>query len=173
MWLYDTGIRSSASNANRLSTGIRCITSDSRWKPNENVMHCIRFSYTTREFDVVHRIPTYPKGSRCTTSESRWKGGFINYEIAILSVMLLPKLVTFWAILGFKVPTVMIYFRGWVKLITKYILHFHSEPRQKVKISMLKIKSPTKRGFHSFLPKKSRRMLFEYGGDSTSKYSVG
>ena len=38
---------------------------------------------------------------------------------------------------------------------------------------MLKIRSPTKRAYDSFIPNKSRRTLFESGGDGTSKSSVG
>ena len=50
-------------------------------------------------------------------------------------------------------------------------LHF-SEPRQKVPSFKLKIPTPTK-GSDSFLKEKSRRTLFESGGDGTSKSSVG
>ena len=126
-------------------------------------------------FDVVHWIPVESivksTGIQCIASDSRWKGGFINYEIAILSVMLLPKLVTFWAILGFKVP-ITIYFRWQVRLIINYILHF-SEPRQKVKKFVLKIRSPTKRASNSFILDKSRTTLLESWGDGTSKWFVG
>ena len=133
---------------------------------NGNSMQCIEFPHTRREFDVVHRIPVESIVNstriRWSASYSRWKRGFIHYEFPFLSVMSLPKLAAFWAILGFKVPTVMIYFRGWVKLITKYILHFHSEPRQKVEKFMLKIRSPTKSAFDTFIPNKSYRTLLRY-----------
>ena len=59
-----------------------------------------------------------------------------------------------------------------MRLIIKYILHF-SEPRQKIEKFVLKIKSPTKKTFGSFIPNKSRRTLFKFGGDGTSKSSVG
>ena len=38
---------------------------------------------------------------------------------------------------------------------------------------MLKIRSPTKRAYDSFIPNKSRRTLFESRGDGTSKSFVG
>ena len=66
----------------------------------------------------------------------------------------------------------MIYFRAKSTLIINYIIHF-SEPRNKVEKFVIKIRSPTKRAIDSFILDKSRRMLFESGGDGTSKSSVG
>ena len=57
-------------------------------------------------------------------------------------------------------------------LILKYLFYFN-EPRQKVPTFVLKIRSPAKRGFDSFLQDKSCRMLFKSGGDRMSKSSVG
>ena len=56
-------------------------------------------------------------------------------------------------------------------LILNYLFYF-SEPHQKVPPFKLKIQTPTKRGFDSFLQEKSCRVLFEFGGDDTSKSFV-
>ena len=55
----------------------------------------------------------------------------------------------------------------------KYFVFFPSEPRPKVPSFKLKFRSSTKHDSKSFLKEKSRRSLFESGGDGTSKSSVG
>ena len=57
-------------------------------------------------------------------------------------------------------------------LLINYIIHF-IEPREKVEKFVIKIRSPSKRAFDSFILEKSQRTLFESGGDGTSKSSVG
>ena len=57
-------------------------------------------------------------------------------------------------------------------LIINYIIHFY-ELREKVEKFVIKIRSPTKREFDSFILDKSRRTLFESTGEGTSKSSVG
>ena len=66
----------------------------------------------------------------------------------------------------------MIYFRAKSTLIINYIIHF-SEPRNNVEKFVIKIRSPTKRAFDSFIPDKSSRTLFESRSDGTSKSSTG
>ena len=59
-----------------------------------------------------------------------------------------------------------------MRLIINSIIHFN-EPCDKVEKFVIKIRSPTKRAFDSFIPDKSSRTLFESRSDGTSKSSTG
>ena len=70
-------------------------------------------------------------------------------------------------------------FKGFLFVLLSLILNifYFSEPRQKVPTFKLKIKSPAKnsppmKGSDKFLMDKSRRTLFESGGDGISKSST-